>query len=108
MIFLSVFGTFAHKVAQTWFVLHETWHTKLFGIYYCVEVVISLNHSHILEITCYVAILRIFIRFWHFCAKKDQTWFFFHETWQTPLFGIFSCVEVVKIVYHSDILEITC
>ena len=37
--FLSFFGTFAHKVAQTWFVLHETWHTTLFGIYYCVEVV---------------------------------------------------------------------
>ena len=52
MIFLSVFGTFAHKVAQTWFVLHETWHTTLFGIYYCVEVVRILNHSHILEITC--------------------------------------------------------
>ena len=50
--FLSVFGTFAHIVAQTWFVLHETWHTTLFGIYYCVEVVRIENHSHILEITC--------------------------------------------------------
>ena len=58
--FLSVFGTFAHKVAQTWFVLHETWQTTLFGIYYCVEVVRSLNYSHILEITCYVAILSVF------------------------------------------------
>ena len=37
--FLSFFGTFAHKVAQTWFVLHETWEITLFGIYYCVEVV---------------------------------------------------------------------
>ena len=44
--FLSVFGTFAHKVAQTWFVLPETWQTKLFVIYYCVEVVIIVNHSH--------------------------------------------------------------
>ena len=50
--FLSVFLTFAHKVAQTWFVLHETWHTTLFGIYYCVEVVRILNHSHMLDITC--------------------------------------------------------
>ena len=50
--FSSVFGTFADKVAQTWFVLHETWHTARFGIYYSVEVVRILNHSHMLEITC--------------------------------------------------------
>ena len=50
--FLSVFGTFAHKVAQTWFVLHETWQTTLFGIYYCVEVVKIESHNHMLEITC--------------------------------------------------------
>ena len=37
--FLSVFGTFAHKVFQTLFVLHETWPLTLFGIYYCVEMV---------------------------------------------------------------------
>ena len=36
---LSLFGTYAHKVSQTWFVLYETWHTTLFGLYYCVEVV---------------------------------------------------------------------
>ena len=45
------FGTLAHKVAQTWFFLHETWHTTLFGIYYCVEILIIVNHSHMLEIT---------------------------------------------------------
>ena len=50
--FLSVFGTFAHKIAQTWFVLHEIWHTTLFGIYYCVEVIRIENHSHMQEITC--------------------------------------------------------
>ena len=49
--FLSVFATFAHKVAQTWFVFHETWHTTLFGIYHCVEAVRIENHSHMLEIT---------------------------------------------------------
>ena len=48
---LSVFCTFANKVAQTWFVLHETWHTTLFGMYYCVEVVRIENHSHMLENT---------------------------------------------------------
>ena len=50
--FLSVFDTFAHKVAQTWFVLHETWNTTLFGIYYFVEVVRIENHIHMLKITC--------------------------------------------------------
>ena len=50
--FLNVFGTFLHKVAQTWSVLHETWHTTPVGIYYCVEDVNILNNSHMLEITC--------------------------------------------------------
>ena len=50
--FLSAFGTFAHKVAQTWFVLQETWHTTLFCIYYIVEVVRIVNDSHMLEFTC--------------------------------------------------------
>ena len=49
---LSVFGPFAQKVAQTWFVLHETWHTTLFAIYYFVEGVRIQNPSHMLEITC--------------------------------------------------------
>ena len=49
---LSVFGTFAHKLAQIWFVLHETWYTKFFDIYYCVEVVRIENHNHMLQITC--------------------------------------------------------
>ena len=49
---LSVFCAFAHKVAQTWFVLQETWHTTLFGIYYNVEVVIIENDIDIIEITC--------------------------------------------------------
>ena len=48
--FLRFFGTVTHKVDQTWFNFHETWHTTLFGIYYCVEGVIIVNHSHVLEI----------------------------------------------------------
>ena len=48
--FLSFFGTFSHKVAETWFLLHETWHTTLFGIYYCVQMVIIEYNSHMLEI----------------------------------------------------------
>ena len=55
--FLSLFGTFAHKVVQTWFVLHKTWYTTVFGIYNYVEVVRMENLSHMQEITCYVAIL---------------------------------------------------
>ena len=55
--FLSVFANFAHKVAQTLFFLHETWHTTLFDIYYCVKVVRFENHSHMIEITYKVAIL---------------------------------------------------
>ena len=50
--FLSFLGTFAYNAAQTWFVLRASWHTTLFGIYYCVEVVRIENHSHMLEITC--------------------------------------------------------
>ena len=50
--FLSFFGTFADKVAQTRFVLHDTWHTTLFGLYYCVKVVRIKNQSHMLEIKC--------------------------------------------------------
>ena len=46
--FLSIFSTFWHKVAQTWCTLHETWQTTVFGIYYCVEVVIIKKHSHML------------------------------------------------------------
>ena len=52
MGFLSYFGHFAHKVTQTWFVLHETWHTTLFSRYYCIEAVRIENPSHMLEITC--------------------------------------------------------
>ena len=57
---LSCFGNIAHKVAQTWFVLHETWYITLFGIYYCVEVLRVENNSHMLEITCEVVILWVF------------------------------------------------
>ena len=66
--FLSFFVTFPHKVAQTWFVLHEILRTILFGIYCCVEVVRIENNSQILEITCKVANLWVFKLFWHFRA----------------------------------------
>ena len=56
--FLSVFGTLSHKVVQTWFVWHETWHKKLFDIYYYVKRVGIEKNIHILQITCLVAFLR--------------------------------------------------
>ena len=60
-----LFRHFAHKVAQTWFVLHESWQTTLFSIYYCVEVVRIVNHNHMLEI--YVLCMD-FMRFKDFLA----------------------------------------
>ena len=50
--FLSAFGTFSHKMVQTWIVLHETLHTTLYRICYCVEMVRIENNSHMLEIMC--------------------------------------------------------
>ena len=47
----NVFGTFAHKVAKTWFDLHESWRTTLHGTYYCVEVLRIENYCDMLEIT---------------------------------------------------------
>ena len=66
--FSSVFSSFRHKVAQTWFLLHETWHTTLFAIYYCIKMVKIENHSHMLKITCSVSILLVFKLFWIFRA----------------------------------------
>ena len=48
LMFLYIFGTFSHKVVQNWFALHETSHTTLFGIKYCIEMVRIENNSHML------------------------------------------------------------
>ena len=53
-----------------------------------------------LEITCEVAFIRFF--------KVAKTWFVWHETWHTKLFGIYCCFEVVNIVKNSHMFEITC
>ena len=50
--FLSFFGSNTLKVVQTLFVWHETWHTTLISIYYCVEMVRIEKNSHMLKITC--------------------------------------------------------
>ena len=63
------------------------------------------NNCSMLEITCIVAILRVFNRFWH---KVAQTWFVLRETWHRTLFGIYCSVEVVRIENHCHMLEITC
>ena len=78
--FLTFFGTFTHKVAQTWFVLHETCQTILLSIYYFVELFRIENHSHMLEITFYVAIFWLLSFFGTFAHKVAQTWFVSNET----------------------------
>ena len=50
--FSSVLFHFSHKLVQTCFALHGTWHTTLFDLYYCVEIVRIENNSHMLELTC--------------------------------------------------------
>ena len=70
--FLSVFGTFSHKLLQTWFLCHETWHTTLFGINYFFAIFEIQNYSHMLEITCLVAFLRFLKRFWQFVAYRGS------------------------------------
>ena len=60
--FLTFFCIFAHKVDQTWFVLHESWRTTLFGIYYSVDVVRIENNSPMIEITC------VLLRFYGFLS----------------------------------------
>ena len=106
--FFSFFGTFSHKVIQTWFVLHETWHPTLFSLYYCVEMVRLENNSHVLKITCEVAFLMFFIFFGTFSHKVVQTWFVSHEIWHTTLFRINYYVEMVHIENYSHRFEITC
>ena len=54
LAFICFLGTYSLKVVQNWFVWHEIWHTTLFGIYYCIEMVIIENNSHMFEITCEV------------------------------------------------------
>ena len=66
--FLNAFGIFSHEVVLIWFVCHETWHTTLFCIYYCVEKVRVERNNHMREITCLVAFLWFLKRFWHFLA----------------------------------------
>ena len=50
--FFKRFGTFSHKVDQTFFVGQETWHTTLFCIYYCFEFIKIENNIQMLENKC--------------------------------------------------------
>ena len=47
----TVFSNFSRKMVQTWFVCHETWHTSLFGLFYCFEMVSYQKEKYLLEIT---------------------------------------------------------
>ena len=83
-------------MAYTLFVLHETWQTSLFSIYYCVKLRVKFR---------FYVFLSFFGIFAHIVA---QTWFVLHETSQTILFSIYYCVEVVRIENHSHMPQITC
>ena len=67
--------------------LHETWHTILFDIYYCVEIVIIEKNSHMFEST-----------------SNFVGW---HDIWHTTLFSIHDCGEMIRIKKKSHMLEIT-
>ena len=78
--------------------MHETWHTILFGINYCVEVVTIKSHSHILEK------LRVKLRFYGFLSlfgtfvhKVAQTWCVFRETLHTTLFGVYIFLKWLEL-----------
>ena len=99
---------YAHIVAQTWFVLHETWRTILFVIYYCVGVVRIENHSHMLKLRLKLRFYEFLSFFGFFAHKVAQNWLVFHETWYKTLFGIYYYVEMVRIENYSHMQEITC
>ena len=80
-----------HKVAQNWFVLHETLNTTLFGIYYFLEVVGI--ESQIRVKLRFFGFLSVFGTFVH---KVAQIWFVFQQTWLTTLFGIY--IIVLKLL----------
>ena len=54
------------------------------------------NNSHMLEITCYVPFKGFFSVYGTFSDKVVRTWFVWHETWNTSLFGICYCVESLQ------------
>ena len=95
--FLSIFGVFSLTVVQTWFVWQEAWHTTLFWIYYCLEIVRVQDNSHMREITCGVSFLKFFKLFHTFSHKVVKTVFVVHETGHTTKFAIYYCVEMIRI-----------
>ena len=67
------------------------------------------NNSHMLEITCYVAFLKLFLSvFGTFSHQLVQTWYVWLDTWHTTLFGICYCVEMFRIENNIHTHEITC
>ena len=54
-------------------------------------------------------LFKVFLTFFvTFSQKVVQTWFVWHDTWFTTLFGISYCVEMVRIENNSYMLELTC
>ena len=86
-------GTFSHKVV--WFVWHETLHTTLFGKYYCIEIV-RIKKFICLILRAKLLFKGFLITFSTFSHKVFQTWFIWHKTWHTTLFGIYYCIEMFE------------
>ena len=68
-----------HKVVQAWFVLHESLHTTMFGIYYCVEIVRTQKIFICLKLRSKLLFLGFQSFFGTFSRKLVQTWFVLHE-----------------------------
>ena len=90
--------------------MHESWHTTLFSIFYCVEVVRNENHSHMQKLRVKLRLYGFLSFFASFARKVNQTWFLLHETWHTTLFSIYYSIEVVikKLYSYARNYELSC
>ena len=70
--FFKRFCTYSYIVVHTWFIWHKISNTILFDICYCAEMLNFEKNSHMLEITCKVAFLRLFKVFSNFLAKLSS------------------------------------
>ena len=60
------------------------------------------KYCNMLDITCKGVFLRFF-KLFTYSHKVVPTWFILNETWNTTLFSIHYCVEMVRIENNSHI-----
>ena len=85
--------------------MHETWHTTLFGVDYCVEMV--RIEIIFLKLRAKLRFLGFLSFYGTFAYKVAQTWFFFCTKLGTQHYLVYYCVEI-RIESHSHMLEIRC